>query len=290
MLGQAVAARLTDLALPFDATDQELDITDLARVGDYAEANRFTHVINCAAYTAVDQAESQAVVAHAVNAEGPHHLALAASRIGAALLHVSTDYVFDGRARQPYREDDACNPLGAYARSKRDGELRVLETLAHDPGGRSVYILRTSWLYGEGGPNFVATMLRLMAERRELRVVADQRGRPTYTRDLAEAAVSLLGLDASASRPAADSGVYHFANRGETSWHEFAMAILEYGRQRGYPLIAEAIEAIATADYPRPAPRPAYSVLATDKIEAVLGRAPRPWQDALRDYLDRVVP
>ena len=276
--------------MPFEGTDQELDITDAARVDAYAETNGFTHVINCAAYTAVDRSESEEAAAYAVNAAGPHHLARAAARADAALLHVSTDYVFDGNARQPYREGDLCNPLGVYARSKREGELRVLETRSEGRSDRPVYILRTSWLYGEGGSNFVATMLRLMAERRELRVVADQRGRPTYTRDLAEAVLKLLGLEVGAAAPVPDGGVYHFANRGETSWHEFATAILDLGRQRGHRLVTQSIEAITSADYPVPAPRPAYSVLATEKIEAALGYAPRPWQDALGDYLDRIVP
>jgi len=290
MLGQAVRARLEQARLPVAATDVEVDIGDLAAVEAQMATADVTHIINCAAYTAVDAAESDELAAQRVNGDGPKHLAAVAARAGASLLHISTDYVFDGRAREPYGEDAACAPLGVYASSKRRGEIEVLETL-RDPGAsRRVYVLRTSWLFGEGGGSFVATMLRLMQEREQLRVVADQWGRPTYAPDLAEAVLRLLQLDPAHRRPAATSGIYHFANHGATTWYEFALAILELGRQRGLRLATQVVAPITTSEYPVPAPRPGYSVLATDKIEAALGYHPRPWQEALQDYLKSVAP
>ena len=286
MLGRAVADCLARAQLPVVATDMEVDIGDAEAVEAHVAACPFTHIINCAGYTAVDRAEEDAALARRVNVDGPAHLAAAAAKCSASLLHVSTDYVFDGRAREPYREDAPCSPLGVYARTKYEGELAVLATLPEPGSSRRAYVLRTSWLYGEGGSNFVATMLRLMREREQLRVVADQWGRPTYTRDLAEAILRLLGIDSAHDGPTADSGIYHFANSGATTWHDFAAAILELGRKRGLPLLTQVVAPISTSEYPLAAPRPGYSVLATDKLESVLGYRPRPWQDALKDYLE----
>jgi dTDP-4-dehydrorhamnose reductase len=290
MLGQAVADRLEQAKLPVVATDLEVDIGDSEAVEAHVAAGPITHIINCAAYTAVDRAEDEAVLARRVNVEGPRHLAAAAAECSASLLHVSTDYVFDGRAREPYREDSPCAPAGVYARTKHEGELAVLASMPEPGSSRRTYVLRTSWLFGEGGNNFVTTMLRLMGEKQQLRVVADQWGRPTYTRDLAEAILRLLGIDPGHDRPAADSGVYHFANLGATTWHDFASAILEVGRRQGRPLVTEVVTPISTSEYPLAASRPGYSVLATDKIEAALGYRSRPWEEALRDYLEHIPP
>lgn len=277
MLGQAVAAQLRRLGHPFVGTDREVDITDAEAVRVQAEG--FSHIVNCAAYTAVDAAERDEATAHRVNGEGPENLARAAATTGATLLHVSTDYVFDGEAEAPYGEDAPCAPRSAYGRSKLAGEAALR-------GFGRVYVVRTSWLFGPGGPNFVATMIDLMRERETLRVVVDQRGRPTYTRDLAGAMLSLLGLSGPFDPGAAAApGVYHFANAGETTWHGFAEAILAAGRARGLSLATQEIAAITTAEFPRPAPRPAYSVLDTARLESALGLRPRPFTAALEDYL-----
>ncbi len=284
MLAQAVRAQLDRAGAETVGTDLELDIGDAGAVTEFAKINRFTHVINCAAYTRVDDAETQTDLARRVNAIGPGNLANIAAAIGASLVHFSTDYVFDGHGKAPYMEDAPCAPEGAYGRTKLEGERLVLAQLPPDSSsGRRLHLIRTSWLFGEGGANFVATMLRLMSTRDVLRVICDQVGRPTYTVDLAEAALCLAGIIPMAR--AADSGIYHFANASETSWHGFAQAILASARKLGFDLRTQSIEPISTTEYPLPAPRPAYSVLCTSRYEATTQRRPRNWQDALNEYL-----
>jgi dTDP-4-dehydrorhamnose reductase len=282
MLGQAVARRLVSLGVDHQGTDREVDVTDPEAV--HAQARGFSHIVNCAAYTAVDVAEDDEAAAIGVNALAVDHLGRAAALTGATLLHFSTDYVFDGEAREPYRESSPCAPRGAYGRSKLSGE----EALRDLP---RCYVIRTSWLFGAGGQSFVSTMLGLMREREKLRVVADQEGRPTHSRDLAEAALCLIGIAPGKTiETPAVPGLYHFANAGATSWHGFALAILEAGLERGLPLVTRDVIPVTTAAFPRPAPRPAYSVLDTSRIEAALGAPPRPWRLALDDYLSELTP
>jgi dTDP-4-dehydrorhamnose reductase len=278
MLATALALELQKLGVPFVTSDLELDIADSARVREFATSVRPRLIVNAAAYTRVDDAETHEADAFRVNAEGVRCLAQAARSLGVRLLHYSTDYVFDGKASSPYLEDQATAPAGAYGKSKLRGEELARETL---PEGATV--VRTSWLFGENGANFVKTMLGLMRSRPELRVVSDQHGRPTYTRDLAHASLSLCGL---AGKPAAPAGIYHFANTGPTTWHGLTVGIRELCVELGVPLAVERILPVSTAEFPRPAPRPAYSVLATQKIEAALGGPARPWRDALRAYLE----
>jgi dTDP-4-dehydrorhamnose reductase len=256
-LGRSVAARADAWAPDVD----ELDICDPAHAARVAGHDL---VINAAAYTAVDKAEGERDKAFAINRDGAGHLARACAERGIRLLHVSTDYVFDGTGTRPYREDDPIAPLGVYGASKAEGEQAV-----HEAGGT---VVRTSWLFAEGGPSFVHTMLRLAKERPVLRVVADQRGCPTYAGDLADALLALGKLPRLAP-------TYHYCNAGETTWHAFATAIIEEGRRR-VPLACERIEAITTAEYPTPAKRPAYSVLDTNRIRDA-GIVPPPWQAGL---------
>ncbi len=229
-------------------------------------------IINAAAYTAVDKAETEAKLAYAINAIAPAIMAEAASHIGAALIHISTDYVFDGRKGTFYQEDDAPNPLNVYGSSKLAGEENIRQ------GCDRHLILRTSWVYGvQGKSNFVKTMLRVGAERQEVRVVADQVGTPTSARSIAQL---LPHLETSAAM-----GTYHFAQSGVASWYDFAVAIFEEARLLNFPLKVERVVPIATADYPTPAQRPLYSVLSTQKLSAWMATSFPHWRQELRQML-----
>lgn len=242
---------------------------DLANADAVVRAMRETQpdlVLNAGAYTAVDVAEREREAAFAVNAVAPAILAQEAKRSGAVLVHYSTDYVFDGTASAPYDESAATGPLNVYGQSKLDGERAVAAT------GADALVLRTSWVYGLTGKNFFLTIRRLARERDELRIVADQTGTPNYARVLAQATARLVGLGLPALRERA--GLYHFASGGATTWHGFARAIVgDAAKPR--------VVAITTADYPTPARRPAYGVLATEKFQSAFGFALPGWQDAL---------
>lgn len=285
MLGCALTRRLTELGVVAVSTDRELDVSNADAVEAFARRERPTHVVNATGYTRVDDAEAAEAAAHATNALGAENLGRAALAAGARYVHISTDYVFDGTATQPYPEDAATNPQSAYGRTKLEGEQRVLGLRGSE---ERAYVVRTSWLFGEHGKNFVETMLGLLATRDELRVVADQVGRPTYTRDLAGAVLELAGVAGSnVPRP---PGIYHFANAGMTSWHGFTTTIRELALELGFPVRARTVVPVTTAEFPRPARRPAYSVLDTARIESALGSAPRRFGDALRDYLSNLKP
>jgi len=246
-----------------------VDVADPASVAAVLEAARPEAVINCAAWTAVDTAESEPEAAWQVNATGPRVLAEACRDRGIWLCHLSTDYVFDGTATEPIPEDATPHPRSAYGRGKLAGEEAVREVL---PGRHQV--VRTSWLYGQRGPNFVLTILRAAGEGRPLRVVDDQWGSPTWTGHLAPALIRLLELAA--------AGTYHLTGSGSTSWHGFAEAILAAAGIRA------ALEPIPTSARPAPAPRPAYSVL-DNRAWRELGEAPLPaWEGGLRTYLRRL--
>ena len=248
---------------------------DLTAPGTLAEAiarHGPAAVINAGAFTAVDEAETARAQAFAVNAAGAGHLARACAEADAPLIHISTDYVFDGRARRPYREYDETAPLSAYGASKAEGEAEV-----RGGGGRHV-ILRTSWLYSDQGRNFLTTMLRLGRERSEIAVVDDQTGSPTYAADVAGAIAGILAtvLD----RPRDDVwGTYHFASAGSTTWFGFAREIFARSEALGHQ--APRLRPITTPEYPTPARRPAYSVLDTSQIARVFGVAPPDWREAL---------
>ena len=256
----------------------KLDVTDAAGLTSKLDELRPELVLNASAYTAVDRAENERERAFAVNAGGPRALAEWCTQRGAALVHVSTDYVFDGSKRGPYVETDATAPIGAYGESKLAGEEAVRSGCAQH------VILRTSWVFSAHGQNFLKTMLRLAAERDELRVVADQHGRPTAASDLADAML----LVASRIRAGTPSfGTYHFAGAGETTWHGFAQAIVE--EQARLTGKKPRVSPIATHEYPTPARRPANSVLATSALELDYGMVPRPWLDGAREAIGELV-
>jgi dTDP-4-dehydrorhamnose reductase len=257
---------------------EELDITQAETVWRFVGEAAPRAIINCAAYTAVDKAESDSDAAQAINAFGPEYLARAAADLDIPFLHVSTDYVFDGAKSGAYTEDEPVVPLGIYGRSKEEGERRVRD--AHPKH----IILRTSWVYGVYGNNFLKTMLRLSRERDELRVVADQRGCPTATIDIARA---LLAAESAASVGHPQWGTYHFAGTGVTTWHGFAQEIVSTAARAGgrsVPVIP-----IETRDYPTAAKRPANSELDSTHFAAMFGYRSPPWQERTREVVETLL-
>ncbi|MFY9822571.1 MAG: dTDP-4-dehydrorhamnose reductase [Thermoanaerobaculia bacterium] len=262
MLGQAVVAEARSRGwAALGLSHAQADVTNLAHTADF----RPELVVNCAAFTKVDACETEPERAFAVNGEAVAHVAAFARRVGARLVHVSTDYVFAGSASEPYREDSPTGPLSVYGRSKLAGEAHAL---AYERG----LVVRTSWLFGPGGPNFVATLVELIeAGRVPLRVVRDQEGCPTYTPFLARALLDLAQREV--------TGVVHYRNREPVSWYAFAVEIAR--------LWTGAVEVVpvTTAEFPRPAPRPAYSVLDVTRFERYAGRPVEPWEAGLVETL-----
>ena len=251
----------------------DLDIGDPESIRTAIEQVRPDWILNAAAYTAVDRAEEEPDLARAINETAVKHLAQASRAAGARLLHVSTDFVFDGNGQRPYRPDDSTAPLNVYGLTKRDGEKAALKATAED-----AVIVRTAWVYSRTGRNFLTTMMRLMHERESLKIVDDQQGAPTSTSDLAGAIWTLIDAQA-------EGGIYHYTNSGEATWYEFAQAI-HAALQVQEPVTPLAhIEPTDTAGFPTPAKRPAYSVLDCAKIETIIGKR-TPWQDALHNVMN----
>jgi dTDP-4-dehydrorhamnose reductase len=272
MLGRQIAGELREKGLAFWASDREVDIGDLPSLKVFSRGKKISWIINCAAYTAVDQAETDGAAAFHANAAGVENLARLAAGLDAKLVHFSTDYVFDGRARRPYKETDAPQPLSQYGLSKWQGEKLLLANR------QAVFIFRTSWLYGVYGHNFVNTMLKFFHEKSEVRVVDDQFGSPTYAAALARNVVRLIGSDSERY------GLYHYCDRGVISWYDFAVRImslaLEYNLlQKKIPLLA-----IASADFPTRAVRPAYAALDSGKVVRELDFSVNDWQANLEDF------
>jgi dTDP-4-dehydrorhamnose reductase len=279
MLGTEVQLRLQTAGLEHAATDMEVDITDRRAISTVARDLDLSWIVNCSAYTAVDRAEDEPDQAMRINGDGVRNLALLARDKGARLLHISTDYVFDGRKEDAYREEDVPNPLGSYGRSKLEGENHIREIID------SHVILRTAWLYGTSGGNFVRTMLRLFQERDEVKVVKDQWGSPTLAGDLADAILRIV------TRETPQYGTFHFTNEGRTNWFEFASMILELAKR--YHLVQRTVSLlpIATAQYPTKATRPANSCLSKQKIKGAYQIPIRSWQEALESFMrDLAVP
>ena len=280
-LGRALANESQRRGLFSTAVDLPgADITDAAETARLVSQTGPDLVVNAAAYTAVDRAENNAAEALAVNRDGPGNLARTCASTGIPLVHISTDYVFDGTADRPYTESDPLCPIGVYGRTKAEGEEAVRDQLpAH-------LIVRTSWLFGAHGNNFVRTMLRLGRQQTVVPVVADQVGCPSCAADLAAAILDMGAriLDGGSHL----YGTYHFCNSGSTTWHGFAEAIFALAAGR-VPLRVKEVKAITTEEFGAPAPRPAFSVLSCERIFSRFGIEPRPWQEALSDTLERIL-
>jgi dTDP-4-dehydrorhamnose reductase len=272
-LGQALQATRPEHVSLTVAGRSHVDLANPAAVEDFVSDNGADLVINAAAYTAVDKAESEEELAFKINAQSVGAMAAAAARTGARFVHVSTDYVFDGSKAGLYSPDDTTSPLGAYGRSKLAGEGLALSRCSNS------LIVRTAWLYSEHGNNFVKTMLRLMSSHPQVRVVADQVGTPTYALSLAQALWRLAETDS--------RGILHFTDSGVASWYDFACAIQEIGLQRGLLQKRVPVLPISTADFPTPAKRPGLSILDKSKTWTILGGAAGHWRASLELMLER---
>lgn len=248
-----------------------LDLTDAKAVDKFVVDNEITHIVNCAAYTDVDRAEEDKLLCASINVSAVKNIANAADQIGAKIIHISTDYVFDGTACRPYRESDKVNPISQYGTTKRAGETALL-ALSPDS-----IIIRTAWLYSPYGRNFVKTMRRLGKEQKELRVVCDQIGTPTYARDLAEAIMKILTAHQWVA------GIYHFTDEGACSWYDFAKSILRLSR-----ITSCDVSPILTEDFPTVVSRPSYSVLDRTRIKATYGIKIPHWEDSLAKCIERL--
>lgn len=268
-LGQELVKQLQNTQVElFPFTKDELDITDIDKVKKAVHQIQPDVIINAAAYTKVDKAESEKELAFSVNAYGQRNLAAVAEEVGAKVCYISTDYVFDGTASEPYEEHALVNPLGVYGKSKYAGE-QLTQTLSS-----KYFIVRTAWVYGEYGPNFVKTMLRLAKEKDELGVVCDQIGSPTYTVDLASFLIELVKTE--------KYGIYHYTNSGTCSWYEFANAIFEEAN------INIKVNPLTTDQYPTPAKRPNYSVLSHTALKLNGFQSPRHWREALMSFINNI--
>lgn len=253
------------------ASRAELAIEDKTAVDAIFSKEAPDYCVNCAAYTAVDKAESEQELAYLINGTAAGYLAAASEKSGTRFIHISTDYVFDGTAVSPLRESDQVSPLNVYGASKLEGEIQAMQF------SKQSVIIRTSWVYSSFGKNFVKTMMRLMNERPSINVVQDQVGSPTYAADLAEAIMHIISLGENAK-----PGIYNYSNKGVISWYDFAVAIKEE--------ISSAclVNPIPTSSYPTPAKRPAYSVMDTAKAETLLGLNIPGWRESLRKCISKM--
>jgi dTDP-4-dehydrorhamnose reductase len=244
----------------------DVDITSKESLSCFVDKHNPDVIINCAAYTAVDLAEENQEIAYRVNALGPKNLAEVCADQDIKLVHFSTDYVYNGMSSNPYSESQAIEPIGVYGRTKAEGESYVLNVNKN-------IVIRTAWLYGENGKNFVDTMLKIAAKKPELKVVEDQYGSPTYTEDLAKITIDLIKHDS--------EGIYHVTNEGSCSWYEFAKEIFSLAN------LQVKLVPCSTEDYPTLAKRPKYSILSKEKVAKSLGYSPRKWEIALKEYLEK---
>jgi len=273
MLGSDVEVVLKSASLEYISSDIDVDICDISQLRSFPEGKDISWIINCSAYTAVDQAEDEQDKAFAVNAEGAGNIAQMAKGIGARLIHISTDYVFDGDAEDGYSEEDPTSPQGVYGARKLQGEVYIAQACS------DYFILRIAWLYGRYGKNFVYTMLRLFRERDEVRVVSDQHGSPTWSRDVAQVILAIIIANSK------DYGIYHYTNEGRITWYDFAVKIYELGRTYGFFEKETSILPICTDEYPTRAKRPANSYLFKSKIKKTFSVDLPEWDTSLDSFI-----
>ncbi|MDY6935023.1 MAG: dTDP-4-dehydrorhamnose reductase [Spirochaetota bacterium] len=273
MLGTDVEEGFKRMNVDYFASDREVDIMDHEALKNFIGDRDIQWIVNCSAYTAVDKAEDEPAMAFGINAEGVLNIVKIAKWKKARLIHVSTDYVFDGHNNDGYVEQDETKPMGIYGRSKLEGERNIIDNLS------CYFIIRISWLFGKHGNNFVYTMLRLFGERDEVRVVSDQWGSPSYARDVAEVISKIIIDDHK------EYGIYHFTNEGMTNWFEFAMEIYRLARE--YELIGKSVQIVqvTTEEYPTRAERPKNSYLSKEKIKGALSISISSWQRAIDNFL-----
>ncbi|OOF42643.1 dTDP-4-dehydrorhamnose reductase [Rodentibacter rarus] len=274
-VGYCLTKQLQDKHEILAVDRDELDITDQSAVQNTVENFRPDVIINAAAHTAVDRAETEIELSEAINVKGSQYLAEAAKNVGAAILHISTDYVFDGQRKGKYKETDATDPQGVYGKTKLAGEQATAKA------NEKFIVLRTAWVFGEHGNNFVKTMLRLAKTRDTLGVVADQIGGPTYAGDIAAALIQIAEKIIAGEE--VQYGIYHFTGEPYVSWCDFAKAIFDEAVSQNVLEKAPFVNAITTADYPTPAKRPANSCLDLTKIQQVFGIQPSDWKKALKN-------
>jgi len=279
MLGQEVEKLFRRKRLPYLASDKEIDIRDYLILQEFIKNIELSWIINCSGYTDVDKAEKEIEKAFLINRDGVRNISKIALKKQAKLVHISTDYVFNGeRGRDKicaYTEEDIPNPIGIYGSSKLAGENEISKLL------NNFFIIRTAWLYGRGGKNFISTMLKLFNEKKEIKVVSDQWGSPTYTADLAEVILKVINNNSD------KFGIYHFTNEGITNWYEFAREIYRKTKKLGIINSNKEVEirGVETKEYPTPAQRPKWSLLSKEKIKRELNLDIRNWEDALKNFL-----
>jgi len=275
MLGTEIARQFEENKIDYVGTDIDVDITNPQALASFVNGKKITYIINCSAYTAVDKAETEYDFAKKLNEDGPRNIANLANQIHAKMIHISTDYVFDGTGDTPRTEDMPVVPIGVYGVTKEAGERAVRQNL------REYYILRTAWLYGWAGKNFVYTMIRAMNTHDSVKVVNDQKGSPTFARDLANVIIRIINNDN------VPYGTYHCTDLGEITWWEFTNEIKKQGIQTGWITNESCVVNPCTTDeYPTPAKRPAYSVLCKDKIQKALNMNLPEWKESLKFFLE----
>jgi len=276
MLGAEISRLFEKENITYYGSDKEVNVSDIHSLNNYIKNKSIHWIINCAAYTAVDKAEEDSENCRLLNTLGAANLAVISKKINSRLIHISTDYVFDGKKNIPYREEDDTNPTGVYGLTKRNGELAVSKN------NTDSYIIRTSWLYGKYGNNFVSTMIKLMNECNEIRVVNDQYGSPTWTYDLAVTILYIIN-----NNNDIPYGIYNYSNEGKINWFDFACEIYAKGRELGILKKDCSVIPCSSSEYPSKVKRPLFSVLDKNKIKTTLGITIPFWKDSLHNYLKK---